>query len=373
MPRRLFALFAGFALFALFASLGQRAQAFAEGSLPASTQRYRIEAELDPVRQRVTGKLTLHFTNTSTAGLEALLFHLYLNAFRDANSVFMRESHGSLRGVRAHSNGRIELESLAVDGEELLPKAERTLLPEDQTQLSVPLKRALAAGAHAEVQIRFTAQLPKLFARSGYAGEFFAVAQWFPKLAKLERDGRFAGFPYHGLGEFYADFADYDVSLRVPANFQVGAVGTQLSDTREKNTRLLRYRATHVHDMAWFTAPDYVVTKRKLAGTAVTFLAPAGYALAQLEHELVVARGLAYYAQRYGAYPYPTLTVVIPPRGAEGAAGMEYPSLIVSAGQWLPAPFAPSLSGAFVTRARARPPMVLRCARKQRGRISRAR
>jgi hypothetical protein len=320
----------------------------AEPPAPAASQSYQIEAGLDAEHKRVSGTLKLHFRNSSSAALASLLFHLYLNAFRDRQSVFMRESGGSLRGVRIKKSGSIEIESLRVDGEELLPGAKHELVPQDFTQLSVPLLRELAPGAQAEIEIRFSAQLPSVFARSGFQGDFFAVAQWFPKLAKLEPDGHFAGFPYHGLGEFYADFADYDVTLHVPETFSVGAVGSLVSDVRAEHTRVLRYRARHVHDMAWFAAPHYLRETRKVGNTELIFLAPADYPLALLEHENVVTRGLAYYEQRYGAYPYPSLTVVIPPRGAEGAAGMEYPSLIVSAGQWLPTPFAPSLSGAMV-------------------------
>jgi Peptidase family M1 domain len=337
-----------FTLLCLLSLTGWPRPSRAEPPAPAATQSYRIEAGLDAEHKRVTGTLKLHFRNSSQAALTSLLFHLYLNAFRDRHSVFMRESGGSLRGVHIKKAGSIEIESLRVDGEELLPDAKHELVPQDFTQLSVPLRRELAPGAQTEIELRFSSQLPSVFARSGYQGDFFAVAQWFPKLAKLEPDGRFAGFPYHGLGEFYADFADYDVTLRVPEAFSVGAVGSLVSEVHAEHTRVLRFRARHVLDMAWFAAPHYVRETRKVGNTELIFLAPVDYPLALVEHENVVTRGLVYYAKHYGAYPYPSLTVVIPPRGAEGAAGMEYPSLIVSAGQWLPTPFAPSLSGAMV-------------------------
>ncbi|MBW7459854.1 M1 family peptidase, partial [Paenibacillus sepulcri] len=39
---------------------------------------------------------------------------------------------------------------------------------------------------------------------------------------------------------------------------------------------------------------------------------------------------LAKYSQWYGAYPYSTLSIVVPPKGGNGAGGMEYPTLITS-------------------------------------------
>jgi hypothetical protein len=81
----------------------------------------------------------------------------------------------------------------------------------------------------------------------------------------------------------------------------------------------------------------------------VHYLYPPGYDLALPEHQDTVRVGLAHFGMRYGSYPYPTLTVVVPPRDADGAAGMEYPTMILTAGMWAPTPGMPRISGAFVT------------------------
>jgi hypothetical protein len=314
-----------------------------------SSQHYHIEARLDPAGHQLRGKLQLVFENRTPRALGELVFHLYLNAFRDERSVFMRESHGQLRGAPARGQGRIALSRLRVDGVDLLASAERELVPDDFTQLKVPLQTAIEPGTKASIDIEFEATLPPVFARTGYDGDFFVVAQWFPKLAKLEPDGRFASFPYHGMGEFYADFADYDLILRTPASFEVGASGVLLREQREGAQTLRHFRARRVHDVAWIAGPALITRKQRMDNVEVIFLAPPGYARALDEHASIVQRGLHYFGARFGPYPYPTLTVVVPPRGAEGAAGMEYPTLIVSDGSWLPVPLAPSLSGAAVT------------------------
>jgi len=48
------------------------------------------------------------------------------------------------------------------------------------------------------------------------------VAQWFPKIARLEPNGRWQHFPFYHLSEFYADFGTYDVTLEVPAGMNRG-------------------------------------------------------------------------------------------------------------------------------------------------------
>jgi hypothetical protein len=314
-----------------------------------SSQHYRIEARLDPSRRAVQGKLQLDFRNHASRPLGELYFHLYLNAFRDERSVFMRESHGQLRGLRAHGEGRIALTSLRVDGADLLAGAERELVPDDFTQLKVPLQSAIAAGGSAKIEIDFEAKLPPIFARSGYDADFYVVAQWFPKLAKLEPDGRFASFPYHGLGEFYADFADYDLHLRTPAGYQIGASGALVGERRQGAETVRHFRARRVHDVAWVAGPELIARKQRMDGVEVLLLAPPGYERMLADQAAIVRHGLRRFGALFGPYPYPTLTVVIPPRGAEGAAGMEYPTLIIGDGGWLPMPLAPALSGVAVT------------------------
>jgi hypothetical protein len=55
----------------------------------------------------------------------------------------------------------------------------------------------------------------------------------------------------------------------------------------------------------------------------------------------VTLAGLAHFGRVYGPYPHDDLTVVVPPRGADGAAGMEYPTLFLTAGPWLHVPGLP--------------------------------
>jgi hypothetical protein len=343
------ALVPGFSAVVAVAALFFCASAHAAPPLPASTQRYTLTAGLNPATHAVKGHASISLVNHSERPLETLVFHLYMNAFRDRRSVFMRESGGQLRGEQFQGQGSIELLDLKVDGQDLLPKAERELVPGDRTQLRVRLPKPLAVGARVQIESDFVTTLPPAFARAGYAGEFFAVTQWFPKLAKLEPDGRFASFPYHGRGEFYADFADYTLIVDTPESYVVGATG-ELANLRTQSGRSVRrFEARHVHDAAFVTSPNLRELVERTGAVEVHYLYPPGYDLALPEHQDMVRVGLAHFGSRYGAYPYPTLTVVLPPREAEGAAGMEYPTMILTAGMWAPTPGMPRISGAFVT------------------------
>jgi len=66
---------------------------------------YRIHAELDAQKKTVTGRQTLTWLNDSPDAVGELRFHLYLNAFQNEKSSFMRESGGQLRSDRMPKGG----------------------------------------------------------------------------------------------------------------------------------------------------------------------------------------------------------------------------------------------------------------------------
>lgn len=321
----------------------------ARAELPETSQRIRLKADLDIHTHTLRGSERIQFQNTSSKVLHELVFHLYMNAFRDRDSVFMRESGGQLRGEHFEGTGSIELSSLRVDGVDVLRGAVRELIPKDRTQLKVTLPTPVPPGRTVIIDSTFVTRLPKVFARSGYAGDFHMVGQWFPKLAKLEPDGTFASFPYHALSEFYADFADYELEVITEAGVTVGATGKLVDESKVGTKIAQRFEASAVHDVAFVASPSLRTRLTHIDGVDITYYFPPGYELALAEHEKMVVLGLKHFGRRFGAYPYKNLSVVIPPRGASGAAGMEYPMLFVTEGSWLGFPRFPGLSGVFVT------------------------
>src|SRR6185436_12619268 len=98
----------------------------------------------------------------------------------------------------------------------------------DETVVELPLVERLAPGATIEVAFKFTAQLPEVYARTGYKGDFHLVGQWFPKIGvRVGPPGleRWHCHPFHLNTEFFADFGVYDVKLTVPSTHVVAATG----------------------------------------------------------------------------------------------------------------------------------------------------
>lgn len=301
---------------------------------PAPLHAITLDGRYAPEARTFTGRIRIAFRNTSRVPLESLVFHRYLEAFRDERSVFHVESRGRLRGVPLTGRGGTALDHVRVNGIEVTSRLDRELVPEDFTQFRVPLPSPLPPGGVVDVEVEFRSHLPDLAARAGTHGRFHMLAQFFPKPARLADDGTFTSFPYHGNGEFFADFARYDVTIRAPVGYAVEGTGERISDEVRGTERIHHFVASPVHDAAYAIASGYEVRVRRCAGVALRTMSPPGYGLAAEHHTRATCFGLGYFGSRLGAYPYRTLTVIVPPRGAEGGAGMEYPTAFVTDGSW---------------------------------------
>ena len=98
----------------------------------------------------------------------------------------------------------------------------------DTTVLRVPLPaaRAIRPDETVRLDVAWTSQLPRVFARTGVAGDFVMAGQWYPKLAVYDR-GAWDTEPWHANAEFFADFGSYTLDLTVPSSYATGATGTR--------------------------------------------------------------------------------------------------------------------------------------------------
>jgi hypothetical protein len=327
------------------------------GGAPRSPRNasYTIDATLDPTRHQITATETLHWTNTGESPVDALPFHLYLNAFKNEKSLFMRSSHGRVRRAQASDTGWgwIQVDSVQIGGVELLPRLRPVPLPaelapaegedpiEDETVVELPLAEPLPPGGKLDVQLKFTAQLPEVFARTGYKGEFHLAGQWFPKIGvRVGPPGaeRWECQPLHVNTEFFSDFGVYDVSLTVPSTYAVAATGVLASATEAAGgTRTFRYQAQDVHDFVWMADPYMEVMSGQAKvedGTVEVRVVyrPEQRAFAR-RHLQAGIGAIEKFSAAYLPYPWPIMTIVDPPPDAAmGAGGMEYPTLVTTSG-----------------------------------------
>jgi hypothetical protein len=300
---------------------------------------YTMKATLDPAAHTVKGEGTITWRNHSKTKVKELWVHLYLNAFKNEQSNFQRVPLGGFRGNYLRDHGQIDVRKFVLkegDGERDLWAGAEIKRPgdEDETDVRVPLPREIMPGETITIEMVWDEKLPSVAERTGYEGSFHFVAQWFPKIARLEDDGAWAHFPFHHLGEFYADFGRYDVTIDVPESFVIGATGPLVEQRVEKGRRIERHVLGDIHDFAFTAWDKWQSIAETVEGVKVSVLYPPGFKVVAQREMAAMRFVIPHYNARYGKYPYPLLTVVHPPQAASEAGGMEYPTLITSGGPW---------------------------------------
>ncbi len=339
--------------------LGAAAPADAPADTPRSARNanYTIDATLDPSAHTLSGHARITWRNPTRRPVSELRFHLYWNAWRNDASSWLREAR--LAGATGF-DGRTVGESAWIDLNRLevvRPAGRVDLLPrlsliapddgnaEDRTVAAVPLDRPVPPGGTVEVEVAWTAQVPRTYARTGVLSNNYVIAQWFPKIGMLAPDGWHA-HQFHYTTEFFADFGSYDVRLTVPRNWIVAATGREQSVTSNADgTDTHRYVADDVHDFAWATDPNYVEAHDRfeeegLPPVDIRLLLQPEHA-GQRDRYFASARAaLSAFGQWFGPYPYDHLTIVDPVTAVDPAVqggdtgGMEYPTLITGGTYW---------------------------------------
>jgi hypothetical protein len=310
---------------------------------------YVIDAALDPDRHRIDGTLRLTWRNATAHATDELPLHLYWNAWRNDHSSFLRAGErwsGDLAEIRDDAWARIDVTSAALiepAAAELLAGAQHVSRddgnPHDRTVLVLALPRAVAPGEQVVLELGWEAIVPRTFARTGRRGDYYFVAQWFPKVGVLEDGGAWNCHQFIQT-EFFADYGDYDVTLRTPSGWVVGATGREIESTDGGDgTTSHRFVQSDVHDFAWTTSPDYRVLERRfedevVPGVDMRLLLMPDHDGIEDAYFAGTEAALRWYGRWYGEYPYGHVTIVDPAWGS-GAGGMEYPTLFTGGAHWL--------------------------------------
>ena len=314
---------------------------------------YSIDVRLDPEQRTLTGRAVLTWRNIANISTSELRFHLYYNAWKNTRSTWMRERLLG-RSSTVHSRpeadwGWIDVTAVRLLGAGDAPPLELTSRmqyispdngdPDDQTVLAVPLPADVGPGETINLELEWTSRVPRTFSRTGAIGNFFFLAQWFPKVGILEDTG-WNCHQFHTATEFFADYGVYDVRIRAPTGWVVGATGVSQSVRDDADgTTMHRYFQADVHDFAWTTSPDYLdLTERfedpLLPDVDMRLLLQPEHAEQADRHFAATRATLKHYGEWFGPYPYGQITI-IDPAWQSGAGGMEYPTLFTAGTRWL--------------------------------------
>ena len=330
--------------------------------LSARTSNYDISVQLDTENHKVYGKETLYWTNPSNDTVPYIRFHLYLNAFRNTQSTFYKESSGNFRQpdtrqLKEEDWSWINIDRVVdVEGNDLTSYLEYVHPDddnaEDRTVIQLNLPKPVLPKETITLKLDFTSKLAKLRVRTGYSKDFYHNVQWFPKTGVYEPAGtRFAEkgawncHQYHPTTEYFGEFGNFNVDITVPKDYKMGATGSLYRETEalDGKTKTYFFHAEDVIDFAWTTSPNLLVVEDKWKDVTIKLFIAPEYDCCTDRYIGAAKHSMDYLGERLMNYPFPYLTIIVPPFHAVNAGAMEYPTLITAPGlykfpNWLRTP-----------------------------------
>jgi hypothetical protein len=332
---------------------------------------YRLEAELNPVLKRITGRGRVVYFNRSPDTLPVIYVQAYQNLFRpDAK-----------RNQQTPKLGGIDFDKVMVGGKTLseVAKPGEPGYTVTGTIMEIRLPTALAPRDSLVMDFDWQFRLQSETApRGGQDGEVWFVSYWYPQLVVYDDLDGWATDQYLGRGEFYMGYADYDVRLTVPAGWLVEATGElanpaevlssqtrarldsarsgpgivhvvtekdkadSVATERGTNGKLTwHWTARNVRDFVWGTSPRYLwdaaraltdSTNGQVTSSLVsTFYRPEGVRSYWDEAARYGRHAVEFFSRKLWPYPYPHMT---PMDGPDGCGGMEYPMITCIGGTY---------------------------------------
>jgi len=180
-----------------------------------NTADYSIDAEYHPDTRLLSGKMVVDYYNNSPDTLRQIWFKLFPNLYK-AGTPSLSKIDGADLGEG------LVIDSMWVDGK----KFDKTKLSIDGTNMVVG-RMMVAKGQKVRFAINYHYTLNKgSHIRTGEIEKGAAfIAYFFPRISVYDDIDGWNKLPYNGRQEFYNDFCNFDIRVRVPGNYIVWATG----------------------------------------------------------------------------------------------------------------------------------------------------
>lgn len=219
--------------------------------------RYKITITANPPNRLIKGSETIVYRNESPDTLKVLVFKLFMNVHKPGAPRAMGVSKKFL------STG-VKIDSFAVNGAAQKWHNIPRLFTWQPVRLTTPLV------PHDSVRLAFNWHytLAEQAGREGVIDSTtFYIAYFYPRVAVYDDYEGWDTMNFTLGHEFYSDFNDYDVTVRVPAGYVVWGTGTLENATQLLQPGpLARYQSSFTSDSTVHVATQ----KEMLAGKVTT-------------------------------------------------------------------------------------------------------
>jgi len=290
---------------------------------------YNISVELNADRKFITAQEEIVWINKTKFPAKEIQFHFYPNAYKSDKTLFAKAYP-----INSETRTQLDIKTFLVNGDtaSLIYFQPDIANPYDSTVAKVLLNTSVQPGDSIKIYFEYSMKIPRSVKRMGYATgrNFFFVSQWFPKVGVFE-NGKWTCSQYHPYLNFYSDFGDYSIKIKVPKDYIVASTGAEIEKTSDNQSTIFHFVQFGVHDFVWMASDEILHHSEVYSrhdGSQITI-----HAFVQPEREKYIERYfqcvkncLKYFEDHIGIYPYQNVTLVDVPR-TSASGGMEYPTL----------------------------------------------
>ncbi|TDJ56726.1 MAG: hypothetical protein E2O46_00625 [Ignavibacteria bacterium] len=204
---------------------------------------YKIKVEIDPQKKILYGSETITYHNNSPDTLKTLVIRLYQDIFKIGSA---RDFSGKKEAV----NDGVNLSKIFINRKEVDTSSSIT---KKRTGTKLIIKLDDPVPPHTDIDLAFKWEfiIPHIsIIRMGtYDSTSFFIGYWYPQMAVYDDIDGWDHNNYGGQHEFYNDFSNFDVEIKVPNTFAVWSTGVlQNPDDMLSQKILDRFNSAHNSD-----------------------------------------------------------------------------------------------------------------------------
>ncbi|PSL42869.1 hypothetical protein CLV51_11086 [Chitinophaga niastensis] len=314
---------------------------------------YNIQLTANPPSRRVTGTETISYVNNSPAPLNSIIIRLICNVHKYESP---RSGYVNKDGLTAG----VIIDTLIING--VPARFDNNV----GTVAGVPLQNPLASKDSLQLSINWHYDLSVEAGREGVIDSTtFFMAYAYPRVSVYDDYNGWDIIEHTGRVEFYSDFNDYTVAVKVPKNYVVWGTGNlqnvpevlqptfakrlqqsytagelmhiatkadmqQQVVTQQNDWNTWRFKATHIADVTFGISNHYVWDASSVVVDSATMRRASVQAAyndtaSDFHHSVDFSRNaLGWFSTHWPGVPYPFSTMT----AFQGYADMEYPMMV---------------------------------------------
>ncbi|MEN3044168.1 MAG: M1 family metallopeptidase [Candidatus Hydrothermales bacterium] len=288
---------------------------------------YKINLELDTFTQILKGCEEITYKNFSPDTLSELYLYLYTNGLKNFNTeatkVLFKDYVVSFLSITGKflKDAFTEIDSIKIKNKKIKFKL-------DETILQIFLSEKLKPKDSINFSIFFRTKIPKILRyRAGRNFKHYDFGQFFPIMCVYDKKG-WHKRKWSFFSEFYHNFSNFLVKIKLPGNYIIAGVGECLSknDTSvTENEKEVIFKANNVVDFFFSCSPLFLFQDTLIDSTYILSFYRKENKSYKDSFLIRTVRAYNFLKELFGEYPYKWLKAV------DGIidGGMEYPGVIL--------------------------------------------